>query len=69
MAHTLVTQVSTAGFDIQRWCLLRLLLPLFEHRRRISTISERSRRERLRLGYGRIPQRAWDRRSALFIDD
>lgn len=30
--------------------------------------SRLARRERLRMGYKHIPQRVWDRRSALFLE-
>ncbi len=45
-----------------------LLLALLSTRREIRRISRLARRERLRLGFQRVPQHVWDRRSALFID-
>lgn len=53
---------------VERWCLIALLQSLLRRRREMVRITERARRERARLGLGHLPQRLWDRRSALFID-
>jgi hypothetical protein len=68
MAGTLIEtspvhQPATLG-----WSPASVLRALLHNRRESLRISRRARRQRLELGYGHIPQRLWDRRSALFVE-
>lgn len=50
------------------WSLRGWLKALCDSRRELQRVSRLARRHRLRMGYRHIPQRVWDRRSALFIE-
>ena len=68
MTNILVGTPLSSGLAAHRWSLSRLFQTLLGSRREARKISALARRERLRLGYRHIPQRVWDRRSALFIE-
>ena len=51
-----------------RWSLSGMVRALLSTRREVRRVSSLARRERLQQGYRHIPQRIWDRRSALFIE-
>jgi hypothetical protein len=65
---TLVEQTTELAPDRSAWRLYKLLQTLLRERREMVRITERARLERLQRGYGHIPSRLWDRRSALFIE-
>lgn len=68
MTNLLVSTPLSPGLTAHRWSLSRLFQTLISRRREARKISALARRERLRLGYRHIPQRVWDRRSALFVE-
>lgn len=65
--YTRLASLCTAGCgssgSLRDW-----LKSLLESRRELLRVTQRARRERRRLGYQHIPQRVWDRRSALFVE-
>ncbi|MGD8842503.1 MAG: hypothetical protein PVJ83_03420 [Gammaproteobacteria bacterium] len=69
MAGTLIenspVQQPPATFG---WSPAAALRALLRSRRESLSIARRARRQRIELGYGHIPQRLWDRRSALFVE-
>lgn len=68
MMYATFTKTVPVSDAAGKWSVKRLLLVLLRTRQEIRRISLLARRERLQLGYQRVPQRVWDRRSALFID-
>jgi hypothetical protein len=68
MATTLFNVAGPVKHRESKWNLAGLFNALLRTRREIKRIELLAERERLQLGYQRIPQRVWDRRSALFID-
>ena len=50
------------------WLVPGLIRAMLSTRRDMRKISALAQRQRIQLGYRRVPQRVWDRRSALFID-
>ena len=68
MMHPTFTTTSVLDGSEKNWSVAGLFRALFVTRREIKRISAQARRERLSRGYRRVPQRVWDRRSALFIE-
>jgi hypothetical protein len=50
------------------WSLRGWLKNLLQSRQELLRVTRLARRERRRLGFRHIPQRVWDRRSALFVE-
>lgn len=66
-----ITQLITAPVangSTQKWSLANLFRALVCTRRKIRRIAFLAERQRLELGFQHVPQRVWERRSALFID-
>jgi hypothetical protein len=68
MTNTLADKSSVPDATVHRWSPASLLQTWLSTRREVRGISTLARRERLRLGFGHVPQRVWDRHSALFIE-
>jgi hypothetical protein len=65
--YTRLASLCTAGCG-STWSLRGWLKSLLESRRELLRVTQRARRERRRLGFRHVPQRVWDRRSALFVE-
>lgn len=68
MTFTQSTATPVVNGSIRKWSLTNLFQSLVRTRREIRRISVLAERERLELGFQRVPQRVWARRSGLFID-
>lgn len=68
MTDILLEKPFSVHDPVSRWSLAGLVRAALRTRREVRRISALSRRERLHRGYRHIPQRLWDRRSALFIE-
>lgn len=68
MMNTMSSTTAVINHAAGKWSLTDLFRSLFRTRREIKRISVLARRERLQQGYRWVPQRVWDRRSALLID-
>jgi hypothetical protein len=68
MTNLLIGNPPASGRAVRCWSLARLLRALLGARREIRKISVLARRERLQRGYRHVPQRLWDRHSALFVE-
>jgi hypothetical protein len=63
-----LTAVSTNQSHSSTWSLANLFRALLRTRREVKRLAALAERERLEMGYQRVPSRVWARRSALFID-
>ncbi len=68
MINATFTVIEERGGSPKRGSVTALIGALRRQHREMRRISELARRERLALGYARIPARVWDRRSALFME-
>jgi len=68
MTITQLTAAPLANGSTHKWSLVNLFRAVVRTRREIRRIAVLAERQRLELGFQRIPQRVWARRSALFID-
>jgi hypothetical protein len=68
MTQLLLGEPLSTSEASRRWSLPGMVRALLSTRREIRKVSVLARRERLQRGYQHIPQRVWDRRSALFIE-
>jgi len=66
--NTLVGKSFPSVPALPRRFFFHLLRALLRTRREIHRLSAQARRDRLQLGYRHLPQRVWNRHSALFID-
>ena len=65
----LTNSLSSSISPKSGWSLPGLIRAMLSTRRDMRKISALAQRQRIPLGYRRVPQRVWDRRSALFIDN
>jgi hypothetical protein len=68
MASSMFHESLSPQLAARGWSLSTALKALLRTRREALSISRQARSQRLKLGYGHVPQRVWDRRSALFIE-
>lgn len=68
MMSTPLITASTGKYRLSAWPLAKLLRALLQTRREVRRIGVLAERERLQLGYQRVPPRVWARHSALLID-
>lgn len=68
MTATPFARIPDLCSDDDGWSLRSWFRTLKASRQQRLRATRLARRDRLRLGYRHIPQRIWDRRSALFVE-
>ncbi len=68
MMNIPMISVPTDGIHLSAWPPVNLLRALLQTRREVKHLTALAERERIEMGYQRVPSRVWSRRSALFID-